>query len=83
LFGHTLAAEEGLSVGNLLVLNHSSYKISGVMEETGGSEDTGIFAVIETARILTGIQNEWSLIEISSQNPAKTVLTATEALRKI
>ncbi|MDP4160158.1 MAG: ABC transporter permease [Bacillota bacterium] len=79
VIGSNLAHQEALVIGSTLELNHQRYSVVGIMEETGGSEDNGIFTNFETSRILTGI-NSWSMIELNTTQPDKTTARLSELL---
>ncbi|EHQ87698.1 ABC transporter permease [Desulfosporosinus youngiae] len=79
IIGSGLARKENLVIGNTLELNYRSYSIVGVMQETGGSEDNGVFTKFETARSITGIDS-WSMIELNTAQPTKAAALLTELL---
>ncbi|MGE4272304.1 MAG: ABC transporter permease [Desulfitobacterium sp.] len=70
--GLQLAMNSNLQVGDTVDLGKAKYPIVGIMAETGGSEDQGVFTTINTARSLTGITTEWSLIELNTLDTAQT-----------
>jgi putative ABC transport system permease protein len=78
--GHSIATQNNLKVGDLLTIGNQNLKISGVMQETGGSEDNAVFTDFLLARELTGIQNEWSIIELNVAEPQKVLPLITEEL---
>ena len=80
VIGSAIAGKEKLVIGSTLELNHQKYPIVGIMKETGGSEDNGVFANISTASSLTGITNSWSMIELNSAQPDKTSARLAEVL---
>ncbi len=69
VIGSRIAHRDKLSVGSSLELNNKLYIVSGIIAETGGSEDLAIFATIPVARELTGITDSWSLIELNTSSP--------------
>jgi len=73
VLGFQVAKGLQLGVGDTLDLGERKLPIVGVMAETGGSEDQGVFTTIKTARNLLGIVSEWSLIELNAANPAQVV----------
>jgi len=73
VIGSQLALKSSLKLGDMIDFGQGKYQVIGVMAETGGSEDNGVFTTIKTARKLTGINTEWSLIELNAQDSAKTV----------
>lgn len=79
VIGSDLARKENLVIGNTLELNHQRYPIAGIMHETGGSEDSGVFTNFNTARLITGIDS-WSMIELNTAQPTKTVVLLNELL---
>lgn len=72
VIGSQLASKLNLQRGDMMDFGLDKYPVVGVMMETGGSEDNGVFTPIKTARSLTGIKTEWSLIEINSADSGKT-----------
>ncbi len=80
VIGSGIASKEKLVIGNSLDLNHQKYPIVGIMKETGGSEDNGVFTNMNTARVLTGMIDSWSMIELNSSQPAKTSVRLIELL---
>ncbi len=80
VIGSGIASKEKLVIGSTLELNHQKYPVVGIMKETGGSEDSVVFTTISTASSLTGITNSWSMIELNSTQPAKTLARLTEVL---
>lgn len=79
IIGSDLARKENLMVGSTMELNHKSYPIVGVMQETGGSEDNGVFTNFDTARSITGIDS-WSMIELNTSQPTKAAALLRELL---
>ncbi|MCO1603432.1 ABC transporter permease [Desulfosporosinus nitroreducens] len=79
IIGSYLAQTENLAIGNALELNHKSYPIVGIMQETGGSEDSGVFTNFNTARSITGIDS-WSMIELNTAQPTKAATLLSELL---
>lgn len=73
VIGSRLAMSSNLELGDTVDLGRGNYPVVGIMAETGGSEDQGIFTTIHTARALTGITSEWSLIELNTPDAAQTV----------
>ncbi len=80
VIGAQLASKLSLQRGDMMDFNQDKYQVVGVMVETGGSEDNGVFTTIKTARALTGINTEWSLIEINSSDSGRTVSQLTPVL---
>lgn len=78
--GSSLAAKNNLKIGDPLKIGNQELKIAGVMHETGGSEDNAVFTDFKLARELTGIRNEWSLIELNVAEPQKILPLITEEL---
>ncbi|SHH17010.1 ABC transporter permease [Desulfosporosinus lacus] len=79
IIGSGIASKENLGIGSTLALNHQNYPIVGIMEETGGSEDNGVFTNFSTSRALTGIDS-WSMIELNTAQPNKTAAYLSELL---
>jgi|SRR5680860_24985 len=79
IIGADLALKENLIVGSTLELNHQKYPVVGVMQETGGSEDNGVFTNFTTARIITRLDS-WSMIELNTAQPTKTAARLNELL---
>ena len=79
IIGSDLARQENLVVGSTLELNHQKYPVVGVMQETGGSEDKGVFTNFTTSRIITGLDS-WSMIELNTPQPDKTASFLSELL---
>ncbi|WP_407313339.1 ABC transporter permease [Desulfosporosinus sp. SB140] len=77
IIGSSLARQDNLVIGSTLKLNGQSYPVAGVMQETGGSEDNGVFTTFKTSRDLTGI-DAWSMIELNASQPDKTVARLSE-----
>lgn len=73
VIGSRLAMSSNLKIGDTVDLGKGNYPVVGIMAETGGSEDQGVFTTINTARTLTGITSEWSLIELNTPDGAQTV----------
>lgn len=73
VIGSQLASKSSIKLGDRMDFGQGKYPVVGIMEETGGSEDNGVFTTIKTARVLTEINTEWSLIELNAQDSAKTV----------
>jgi len=71
IIGSDVARQENLVVGSPLELNHQNYLVVGLMEETGGSEDKGVFTNFTTSRTITGLDS-WSMIELNTAQPDKT-----------
>ncbi|AGA68600.1 ABC-type transport system, involved in lipoprotein release, permease component [Desulfitobacterium dichloroeliminans LMG P-21439] len=72
VLGSQLAMSANLHIGDIMHFGKAKYPVIGILAETGGSEDQGVFATIDTARSLTGITTEWSLIELNTQDTAQT-----------
>lgn len=79
IIGADLARQDNLVVGSILELNHQKYPIVGVMQETGGSEDNGVFANFATSQIITG-QDSWSMIELNTAQPERAAAYLSELL---
>jgi len=79
VIGSGLARKENLVVGSTLELNHQKYPIVGVMLETGGSEDKGVFTNFKTAQIMTGLDS-WSMIELNTAQPDRTAVRLSALL---
>ena len=79
IIGSELARQENLVVGSTLELDHQKYPVVGVMQETGSSEDKGVFTNFSTARIITGLDS-WSIIEMNTNQPDKTAARLSELL---
>lgn len=73
VLGFQLAMDSNLNIGDTLELKGTSYLIVGIMSDTGGPEGQGVFTTIPTARQLTGIDSEWSLIELNTSQPREVV----------
>lgn len=78
--GSQLAMNSNLQVGDTVDFGKAKYPVVGVMEETGGPEDQGVFTTIDTARSLTGISSEWSLIELNTLDTVQTVTQLSPVL---
>lgn len=79
VLGSALSVEKNLTIGDNLNLNGQNWLIAGILEETGGDEDYGVFTSISMAREFTGNTNDWSLIELNTSDPEKTAV----ALKKL
>jgi len=79
IIGSSIANKENLVIGSTLNLNHQNYPVVGIMEETGGSEDNGVFTNFNMARTLTGIDS-WSMIELNTAEPNKTAAYLSELI---
>ncbi len=79
IIGSDLARKENLVIGSTLELNYQKYPVVGVMQETGGSEDNGVFTNFKTSRTITGIDS-WSMIELNTAQPDKTAARLSELL---
>ena len=79
IIGSDLARQDNLVVGSTLELNHQKYPVVGVMQETGGSEDNGVFTNFTTSRIITGLDS-WSMIELNTAQPDVTATRLNELL---
>ncbi|EGW39631.1 ABC transporter permease [Desulfosporosinus sp. OT] len=79
IIGSNLARQGNLVVGSTLELNHQTYPVVGVMQETGGSEDNGVFTNFDTSRAITGIDS-WSMIELNTSDPDKTTVSLAKLL---
>ena len=79
IIGSNIASREGLVVGSTLELNQQKYPVVGVMQQTGGSEDNGVFTNFTTSQIITGLDS-WSMIELNTSQPAKTATRLNELL---
>ncbi len=79
IIGAGLAHQENLGVGSTLELNQQKYPIVGVMQETGGSEDNGVFTNFTTSRIITG-QDSWSMIELNTAQPERAAAYLSELI---
>lgn len=73
VLGFQLAMDSNLNIGDTIELKGTSYPIVGIMSDTGGPEGQGVFTTIPTARQLTGIDSEWSLIELNTSEPGAVV----------
>lgn len=71
ILGSSIAAKKSLKTGENIRINNRNLRISGVMQETGGSEDNAVFANFQGARDLTGIRNDWSMLELNVAEPQK------------
>ncbi len=69
VIGSGLAVRDKIGPGDSLRLNGKSVKISGVLEQTGGSEDMVVFSPIELVRRLTGLKDSFTLIEVNAKDP--------------
>ncbi|AHF05978.1 ABC transporter permease [Desulfitobacterium metallireducens] len=78
--GFSLATENNFKIGDSLNIGNLKLKVSGVMQETGGSEDNAVFTDFQLARDLTGIQSEWSMIELNVAELQKILPLITENL---
>ena len=79
IIGSSLARKDNLIVGSTLELNQQKYPVVGVMQETGGSEDNGVFTNFKTSQIMTGLDS-WSMIELNTTQPDKTAARLSELL---
>ena len=79
IIGSNLARKENLVIGSTLELNRQKYPVVGVMQETGGSEDNGVFTNFKTSQIITGLDS-WSMIELNTAQPDKTAARLSELL---
>lgn len=79
IIGSSIASKKNLVIGSTLELNHQNYPVVGIMDETGGSEDNGVFTNFNTARTLTGIDS-WSMIELNTAQPNKTAAYLSELI---
>lgn len=77
VLGSQLAMDSNLKIGDSLDLKGNSYPIVGIMSDTGGSEGQGVFTTIDTARNLTGIDSQWSLIELNTSDTSQAVTELT------
>jgi len=80
VLGQTVAARTGLKAGDVFALAGRTYPVAGIMRETGGSEDNGVFTTIATARALTGLNDAWSLVELNVPDPAAVAAALSSAL---
>lgn len=80
VIGSQLALRSNLKIGDALDLGKGQFPVVGIMAETGGTEDQGVFTTINTSRSLTGITDQWSLIELNTQDTAKAVSQLTPFL---
>ncbi|HVJ47718.1 ABC transporter permease [Desulfitobacterium sp.] len=78
--GSSLATQNSLKIGDLLRIDNQGLEVVGVMHETGGSEDNAVFTDFQTARDLTGIQNDWSMIELNVAELQKILPSITKEL---
>lgn len=69
ILGSSIAAKKSLKTGENIRINNQNLRISGVMQETGGSEDNAVFTNFQEARDLTGIKNDWSMLELNVAEP--------------
>ena len=69
VIGSSVTMREKVGPDNKMVLNGQDFTVSGVLEETGGSEDKLIFSTIDLARKLTGQPDSFTIIEINAKNP--------------
>ncbi len=79
IIGSSIATRENLVIGSTIELNQQNYPVVGIMEETGGSEDLGVFMNFNTSRNLTGIDS-WSMIELNTAQPNNTAAYLSELL---
>lgn len=80
VIGSHLAMNSNIKIGDTLDLGKGKYPVVGIMAETGGSEDQGVFTTIDTSRSLTGITDQWSLIELNVQDTAQASAQLTPLL---
>lgn len=71
ILGASIAAKRSLKIGDTIKIKNQDLKISGLMQETGGSEDNAVFTPFQEARDLTGIKDDWSMIELNVAEPQK------------
>lgn len=80
VIGSALAAADKLTVGSSIRLLGQNYPVSGILSETGDSEDNAVFTDFSTAGKLTGIRSAWSLIEVNSLTPDATASRLAKVL---
>lgn len=83
VLGFQLAMDSNLNIGDTIELKGTSYPIVGIMSDTGGPEGQGVFTTIPTARQLTGIDSEWSLIELNTSEPGAVVAQLAPLLPEV
>ncbi|MCF8091773.1 MAG: ABC transporter permease [Desulfotignum sp.] len=66
LLGSAAASLLNASPGSTLVMKEQSFKVSGVLDPTGGSEDNAVIAGLAPAQKILGKQGKISLVEISA-----------------
>jgi putative ABC transport system permease protein len=66
LLGSSAARTFNVGAGDTIKLNGQSFKIFGVLNETGGREDGVLYADLAVAQELLGRPGEFSMIEISA-----------------
>lgn len=69
VLGSSLAMRDKIGPGDEIHLNGKDYRISGVLNQTGGTEDKLVFSNIELARQLTGLKDSYTMIEVNAKNP--------------
>ncbi|NMA68091.1 MAG: FtsX-like permease family protein [Desulfitobacterium sp.] len=83
VLGFQLAMDSNLNIGDTIELKGTTYPIVGIMSDTGGPEGQGVFTTIPTARQLTGIDSEWSLIELNTSEPGAVVAQLAPLLPEV
>lgn len=69
VIGTGVAMREKVGPGDKMRLDGQDFTVSGILEETGGSEDKLVFSTINLARKLTGQPDSFTIIEINAKKP--------------
>lgn len=65
ILGSKTARDSGLSAGSLVSLDGQPFRVAGVLNESGGDEDSLMFANLASVQSLLGYDKAYSMIEVS------------------
>ena len=66
LLGSEAASKLGLGIGESLISNKTTLKVSGINESTGSQDDQLVFAQLATAQTMLGKEGKVSMVEIAA-----------------
>ncbi len=66
LMGSAVAQKYNLKLGSNIVINDQSFKVSSIIKETGGQDDSLVFADLSKSQQLLGKTGKVSLVEVSA-----------------
>ncbi|MBN2518715.1 MAG: ABC transporter permease [Candidatus Altiarchaeota archaeon] len=81
LLGSKFAENNGLTVGDELMIQDKRYEVVGILAELGVPDDDTIMADLETTQEITGVEDEVSVIMVKPINTGEASILAREIER--